>query len=1089
MLGKTSPMKIIYARRLTMKKTLLLSLCLIILITLAACLILIFGRLLYLDTYKDVIISSVEKALHRRVTYKNGAFSLGHGATFSFTKATIMERDGSTVFISAQRINFRIALLPLIEKKLVLKEVRLEEPNINLTRLKNGKFNFSDILEGGTGEGIPLLIRSVSISNGSTTLSDQAISQQGVVSSLNNIDLFISRLIRGKSSIFRLSATIPGKTINGKLSVSGTAKLPSKNGSLVDTSLDIRLTATNLNAAHYWDYYSRYVPFGKIFGNLDLDSEFKGKLPDFSSSGTVKVSGLYFNYPQVFHSILNPKEVRIKYNMQLTPNDLVVRNLVLDVDKLSVKGSCALNDIYSGNLFISAKAVTNRFRLEEFSKYIPYGIIPKNTSEFIEKRILGGTYRLQEGSLKGRVSQIAHMEKGTNYNILFIKGTVDRGLVSFGDDIPTFNDIRGNLAMRGKEFILAGMEGRFGNSPFKLEGKIADYPLNTPSRYPFTMTMIPDRAEVLWLLDHHKSGSIGFKGSSTLYLSGSGNASNYLLNGKWDVTTAAYKYSNIINKPAGVANRISFKGSIGKDVVNIASLQYALKSMLLSASGKYRPIENKLEYSINSDMFPIQDVAYMIPRLEKYMAKGGVKAAIQGNVNTEKTIGNKFDGNVFLSDVSVKPSDDMKYIENINGNIRFSKNTLSTSQLSAKLGNTTISAGGTLTGFNNPTMDITFSSPELNFPDIGFQCEHAVPPARNVRGNFTFKDGNLNIRELSFLIGKSFINADGTIEDIKKPVLNISVSSPFLALDDLLALKGLGLKKKGGEVPTRISGKVDLKAEAGKFRQLPFGKLKTAILFRDKTIQLQPTEADVAGGTIYARGLMDSNTAGKPLYQVSFNMKNLSAASIQQSFDIKREITGKISMEGELSAEGDNLQEVKKTVHGNLKLRCEQGSLRKFAVLSKIFSILNVSQLFKLHLPDMVLGGMPYNDITGTFSIQNGIAVTDDFFIDSDAINISAIGKFDLPEEKLDLTIGVKPLQTVDKIVSHIPIVGWVLTGKNKSLVTAYFEARGSWDNPHVKAISLKSLAKGVFNIFKRVFQLPAKLITDTGEVIIGNPD
>jgi uncharacterized protein involved in outer membrane biogenesis len=1072
-----------------MKKTFLLSLCFMILLTLVACLILIVSRLLYLDTYKDVIITTVEKALNRRVTYKSGSFSLGNGAFFVFTRAAIMEKDGSTVFVSSGRIDISIALLPLLEKRLVLKEVRLEKPYINLEHFKNGKFNFSDILEGNR-EGIPLLIRSVRIRNGSATFSDQAISQQGVNFSLNNIDLFLSRLIRGKSSIFRLSATIPEKAGNGKIVVSGTAKLPSKNKPLHDTSLDIQVTAANLNAAPYWDYYSRYVPFRKILGNIDIDSDFKGKLSDFSSSGTAKVTGLYFNYPQVFHSVLTPKNVLIKYNMQLTPRDLVVKHLSLELDNLSVKGRCALKDIHSDDLFISAKAETNHFKLEEFAKYIPYGIIPEDTSEFIEKRILGGTYKLQDGMLEGRVSQIAHMEKGTNYNVLSIKGTVDRGLVSFGKDIPAFNNIRGNLALRGKEFILAGMEGRFGNSPFKLEGKIKDYPLKTPSSYPFTMTMFPERGEVLWLLDHNRAGTIGFKGPSTLYLSGNGNTSNYLLNGKWDITAAGYNYSNIISKPAGQANKVSFKGSIGREGINVTGFRYDLKSMSLNAAGTYGLTGKKqLEYFISSNLFPIQDVTQMFPPIEKFRAKGAIKAVIQGKFDPEKTTGHDFHGSVSLSGVSLKPSESMKYIENINGKIGFSNNTLSTSLLSAKVGNSMVSGSGTLTGFKNPAMDITFSSPALDFPDIGFRAKPAISRARNVRGSFILKNGNLHIRELSFLIGKSVIDAQGTIEDIKKPVLNISINSPFLELDDLLAMKGLELKNKSGESPLRVSGKVNLNAESGKFRQLTFEKLKTAFLLQGRTIQLQPTEANVAGGTVYARGGMDFNTAEKPLYHISFNMKNLSATRIQQSFDVKREVTGTISMEGELSTGGDNLQEMKKTVHGNLKLHCEDGSLRKFAVLSKIFSILNVSQLFKLQLPDMVSGGMPYNKITGTFTIQNGVATTDDFFIDSDAINISVLGKFDLPEEKLDLTVGVKPLQTVDKIVSHIPIVGWVLTGKNKSLVTAYFEARGSWDNPQVRAISLKSLARGVFNIFKRVFQLPAKLITDTGEVIIGKPD
>lgn len=133
----------------------------------------------------------------------------------------------------------------------------------------------------------------------------------------------------------------------------------------------------------------------------------------------------------------------------------------------------------------------------------------------------------------------------------------------------------------------------------------------------------------------------------------------------------------------------------------------------------------------------------------------------------------------------------------------------------------------------------------------------------------------------------------------------------------------------------------------------------------------------------------------------------------------------------------------------------------------------------------MVSGGMPYDTITATFSFKDGVVRTEDLYIDSEAMNISIVGQFDLVKNQVDATIGVKPLQTVDKVVSRIPIAGWILTGKNKSLITTYFEAKGSIDNPTVKSITAKSMAKGVFGIFKRLFSLPAKLITDTGEVII----
>jgi uncharacterized protein YhdP len=200
----------------------------------------------------------------------------------------------------------------------------------------------------------------------------------------------------------------------------------------------------------------------------------------------------------------------------------------------------------------------------------------------------------------------------------------------------------------------------------------------------------------------------------------------------------------------------------------------------------------------------------------------------------------------------------------------------------------------------------------------------------------------------------------------------------------------------------------------------------------------------------------------------------------------KQEITGTLSMQGDLSAKGETADDFKRTALGSVKLRIEEGSLQRFAILSKIFSILNLSQLLKFQLPDMVSGGMPFNKITATLEVKDGVVSTDNLFVKSDAINMSAVGKADMTRDELDVTIGVQPLQTVDKVVSRIPIVGWILTGKNHSLVTAYFEAKGKLADPSVTAIPVKSMAKGVFNIFKRVFELPAKLFTDTGEVLTG---
>jgi len=135
----------------------------------------------------------------------------------------------------------------------------------------------------------------------------------------------------------------------------------------------------------------------------------------------------------------------------------------------------------------------------------------------------------------------------------------------------------------------------------------------------------------------------------------------------------------------------------------------------------------------------------------------------------------------------------------------------------------------------------------------------------------------------------------------------------------------------------------------------------------------------------------------------------------------------------------------------------------------------------------MVSEGMPYNDIKGTLTFNNGTMSSTDLFVASNAMNISMVGGYDYVRDNLDCTVGLQPFQTVDKVVSKIPIVGWIITGKEKSVITTYFEVKGKSSAPNVSAIPVKSLGKGVLGIFKRVFQLPAKLVTDTGEVILGN--
>ncbi|MDY0261515.1 AsmA-like C-terminal domain-containing protein, partial [Syntrophotalea acetylenica] len=168
---------------------------------------------------------------------------------------------------------------------------------------------------------------------------------------------------------------------------------------------------------------------------------------------------------------------------------------------------------------------------------------------------------------------------------------------------------------------------------------------------------------------------------------------------------------------------------------------------------------------------------------------------------------------------------------------------------------------------------------------------------------------------------------------------------------------------------------------------------------------------------------------------------------------------------------------------GGADIRMKNGVLYRFSFLSKVFSLLNVSQIFSFRLPDMAQKGMPFKRLDATLRLDEGHLETEDLIVESNAMNLSLVGNWDLRQDRLNLVMGVKPFGTVDKIVSSIPLAGWILTGESKALITAHFRISGPSGDPDVDAIPVTSVSEKVLGIFQRMLGLPGKVIEDVGEL------
>jgi uncharacterized protein YhdP len=1045
--------------------------------------------LLDVNAYRTEIVTALQQSLNRQVSFSSGSFAWHLGPSFEFKSFTVKERDGSADFITARQITVKLALIPLLEKKVELKNLILDGTTISLFRNFDGTYNIDDLLKPGE-DAVRVNFKKIRINDGTILWSDLAGRKVPLSATLRNISLATNNLGRGQKGHLKLTADIPAVSgPSAHITFSAALRLPSVSESLMETVVDGDLSVKQGEIGRFWPYFGRYVPFANTGGRVDFATSFKGKPQDFSAKGKVFIGGATVNWPAVFHANLSPKTLQLHYTATMTKQMIDFSAVEISMEGFRIKGSFQMQDYMSKDPRIIAKAVTpSTFRYEDVRNYVPYGIIDIDTADYIENKIKTGIFKLDTGVLDGRVSQISHMEVGQNYNTLMIRGPVEKATLSYGPKAPTFNNLKGIIELKGKNFNLVNMTGNFGSSPFSLNGSITEYNTDKPADYPIRMDISPRPPEMAWLANIAGIPKLEYSNSSSLRLVGGGHYSAYRLNGDWDLKQAAYRLPGYVSKPLSMPHTLKFSSIIGRESTKVTSVNYNLQPLVITGSGLIGYGEKPyLGFDLQTNRFAMSETLPVLSMWQEYKPRGTVQAHIRGGGDPDDFSAMDYHGRVDINRFSLHPGGDLKQLSDINGSLIFKGNSLGTSNMTANYGRSAITMKAAIRSLKNPENDITITllSPQLYLHDINLADAHSDAGIRRLNASCTLRKGSVTLKSVSGLINSSNFNLSGVYLTGRTPQATISVTSSKLDLDDLRIFAS-PVQKDGNPQALSLDLKAALNVEAGYFGKLAFSKLEAAVKQENGIINVQHLTAGILGGKLAAKGKITPGGAQGDRYDLNLDISKADADKLFDALEISREVSGTLALHGNLTARGNTLLDIKKSALGNIRLNMNNGTLQKFNTLSKVFSILNVSQLLKFQLPDMVSGGMPYSSIKGNISVRDGLLASQDLFISSNAINISIVGSADIVKEELDLTLGVQPLQTVDKIVNRIPIVGWLLTGKDKDLLTAYFEAKGKWSDPQVNAIPVKSIGKGILHIFIRAFQLPVKLFTDSGEVIFG---
>jgi hypothetical protein len=330
----------------------------------------------------------------------------------------------------------------------------------------------------------------------------------------------------------------------------------------------------------------------------------------------------------------------------------------------------------------------------------------------------------------------------------------------------------------------------------------------------------------------------------------------------------------------------------------------------------------------------------------------------------------------------------------------------------------------------------------------------------------------ISVALASFTWGVERFTLSGDVTFSKERLkLDLDLSAGNIDLDDLE--KVLGKRKKGPEKRPDLSveANIRLKSESVKFRQYKWAPFVADISFGDGGAEVKIKNASLCG--------MDTPGVVKVSDNyVSLNVEpSFKGHEIESAFrcllnqDVRA--TGTFELHGRISAQG-RPEDLSKAMEGNIEFHAKDGRIDYALGLIRIVEFLNVTEIYRGKLPDVRKEGLLYDRITVEVAFLKEKMIFKEWTLDGPNMEMVGQGEIDLAEGKINLTVLVAPLKTVDRIIKLIPLVRYILAG---TLLVVPVKVSGDLKDPKVTALSPSAIGSELLAIMERALDLPFHII------------
>ncbi len=187
------------------------------------------------------------------------------------------------------------------------------------------------------------------------------------------------------------------------------------------------------------------------------------------------------------------------------------------------------------------------------------------------------------------------------------------------------------------------------------------------------------------------------------------------------------------------------------------------------------------------------------------------------------------------------------------------------------------------------------------------------------------------------------------------------------------------------------------------------------------------------------------------------------------SYNDNRDMKGRLTAGGMVYARGNTMEKLHSRLNGDIMFHIQEATLKGDYILVRILELLSIENLFSKKADYAEKGDLYLKSLSGNLSMDNSVLTSSDIFVDTIAFDATGDLKIDLQKQSIESHLAVSPFGTVDTIVSTIPIIGHILTGKDKSLVSYHLQIKGPLYKPKITYVPLEDIPSSLLGYGKRL--------------------